>query len=165
MSPEQKAILARAAGARTNILGSSVAGRARDIKAIEMLSEDFGYHLDRGDADGFAALFTEDAVYTNGPRRSDGQAAIRAFFEARAQEPRTSRHLHGPIRIAFEGPDRATGLSVWTTYSAPGLPPIATTIPVVVADVEDVYLRNADRWRIAERHIKAIFTTAATPRK
>jgi hypothetical protein len=42
----------------------------RDIRlAIEDLNSAFAYHLDHGDIDALVALFTVDALYTNGDRR------------------------------------------------------------------------------------------------
>lgn len=137
--------------------------RGIDIAAIEGLSAEFGYHLDRGDLAGFLAVFTTDGLYTNGARRLHGHAEIAAFFEKRASDRRTSRHLYGPIRIRFDGDNRATGLSIWTTYSAAAAAPVIGTAPSVVADVEDVYVRAAGIWRIAERHITAIFIPVPAP--
>ena len=133
---------------------------AADRRAIAALNDDFCHALDRGTVEDLVALFTPDAVYSRDERRSEGQAGIRALFEARiANGPRTSRHLTSGLRIAFTGPDEATGLSICTVYTAAGAPPIAGTSAGAVADFEDVYVRTGAGWRFARRHIRTIFAT------
>jgi hypothetical protein len=46
------------------------------------------------------------------------------------------------------------------TFSAPGLPPISSTVPAIVADFDDVYAFDGVRWRFAERHIRPMFRAA-----
>jgi hypothetical protein len=46
------------------------------------------------------------------------------------------------------------------TFSAPGLPPIQSTVAAIVADFEDVYAFDGNRWRFAERHIRPQFRAA-----
>lgn len=129
-----------------------------DRLAIERLNADFSHQLDRGTADGFTALFMPDALYTNGPRILRGHDSIRAFFTSRtAAGPRTSRHVVTGLRIDFDSPDDAHGLSVCTTFSMPGEPEIPFTIPALVADFDDRYVRMNGRWFISVRHIIPIF--------
>jgi hypothetical protein len=142
----------------------SHADRSADRRAIEQLNEDFCHELDRGNVEGFVALFTKDALYTNGPRVLRGEAQIRQFYVERTRDgPRTSRHFTQGLRIEFTGGSSARGLSAAFTFSASGLPPIESTVPAVVADFEDVYAFDGLRWRFAERHIVPLFR-AATPR-
>jgi uncharacterized protein (TIGR02246 family) len=138
--------------------------RATDRRAIEQLNEDFCHQLDRGDVEGFVALFTDDALYTNGLRVLRGVAQIRQFYMDRTRDgPRTSRHFTQGLRVEFTGENSARGLSAAFTFSAAGSPPIESTIPAVVADFEDVYVLDGARWRFAERHIVPLFR-AAPPR-
>ena len=44
--------------------------------ALEALNTDFCHFLDHGDIDALVELFTEDAVYTHGSRRSSGRSEI-----------------------------------------------------------------------------------------
>jgi hypothetical protein len=139
--------------------------RPADRRAIEQLNEDFCHQLDRGDVDGFTALFTPDALYTNGPRVLHGEPQIRQFYMDRTRDgPRTSRHFTQGLRIEFTGESSARGLSAAFTFSACGSPPIESTVPAVVADFRDVYVFDGVRWRFAERHIVPLFR-AATPRQ
>ena len=135
--------------------------RADDRRMIAQLNDDFCHELDRGSAEGFVALFTPEALYTHGARVLRGTEQILEFYVGRTREgPRTSRHMTSGLRIDFTGPAFARGLSVCMTFSAPGLPPIQSTVPAIVADFEDVYAFDSGRWRFAERHIQPQFRAA-----
>ena len=132
--------------------------RAADRQAIEQLNDDFCHQLDRGNVEGFIALFTEDAIYTHGPRALRGAPQIRQFYLDRTRNgPRISRHFTQGLRIEFTGERSARGLSAAFTFSADGAPPIDSTVPAVVADFQDVYAFDGVRWRFAERHIVPLF--------
>ena len=136
--------------------------RSADRHAIAQLNDNFCHELDRGDAAGFIALFTADALYTNGPRILRGTDEIRRFYIDRTRDgPRTSRHFTQGLRVHFTDEVTACGVSACMTFSAPGLPPIASTIPAVVADFEDVYTFDGGQWLFAERHILVMFRAAA----
>ena len=133
-------------------------GRIGDRLAIERLNADFGHELDRGTADGFTMLFTPDALYTNGSRILRGHDAIRNFYTSRSSAgPRTSRHVVTGLRIDFDSPADARGLSVCMTFSMPGEPEIPSTMPAIVADFDDRYVRINGGWLISVRHIVPIF--------
>lgn len=134
---------------------------ASDRLAIERLNADFAHELDRGTPEGFVALFTPDALYVRGDRRLVGQKAILRFATDRLSDgPRTSRHVVSGLRVDFQGEEQATGISCCTTFSAAGTPPIASTVPALVADFDDVYVRVDGRWLFRERHILAQFEAA-----
>jgi len=127
--------------------------------ALEALNTDFCFHLDHGRIDLLLELFTEDALYTHGNRRSLGRAEIATVFERRtASGPRTARHLYSGLRLQMLSADQASGSSVCMTFACDGLPPLVPAIPHLVADFFDRYTRGSDGiWRISERHIKRIF--------
>jgi ketosteroid isomerase-like protein len=130
-----------------------------DIRlAIEDLNAAFTHHLDHGENDALVELFTVDALYTNGPRRSQGRDEIAALFEKRvAKGPRTSRHLYSGLRITIESQSSASAISVCMSFAADGDPPLPAK-PFLVADFVDTYRLDADgRWRIASRHIEPVF--------
>lgn len=136
--------------------------RERDRAEIARLNDDFCHELDRGGVDAFVALFAIDALYTHGARISRGHAQIREFYLNRARNgPRTSRHVTSGLRIRFESETRASGLSVCTTFSAPGTPPIESTIPAIVADFEDIYVLIDGQWRFQQRNIIPLFRSPA----
>jgi ketosteroid isomerase-like protein len=133
--------------------------RLADILAIQDLNTAFAYHLDRNEIAPLVALFAADAVYSNGPRVSRGRAEIEAFYQSRtAHGARTARHMYSNLRIVFEGEARAHATSVWLSFARNAAPPIDYSTPFLVADFEDIYLREADgEWRILSRHIRPIF--------
>jgi len=138
--------------------------RIADQLAIERLNAEFRRCLDTGDAAGFSALFTEDALYANGPREARGQAEIAAFVSSRtAAGPRTSRHVYSGLMVDFEGADRARATSVWMSFAWNGAPPIPMATPFLVADMDDVYVRTTDGWRFAERRITPVFRNPDVP--
>ena len=126
--------------------------------AIEDLNAAFAHHLDHGDIDALVDLFTADALYTHGARKSRGRTEIEALFRNRvAKGPRTSRHVYSGLRIEIESETEATGASVCLSFAADGLPPLPAK-PFLVADFIDRYRRDVDgRWRFAERHIERVF--------
>jgi ketosteroid isomerase-like protein len=130
-------------------------------QALEDLNTAFTHHLDHGEIAELADLFTEDALYTHGDRRSEGRTAIEQLFRVRtAAGPRTSRHIYSGLKLSIEGPDRATGTSVCMAFAQNGVPPLTPATPLLVADFEDVYRRGGDgKWRFRERHIRRIFAS------
>ena len=128
--------------------------------ALEDLNTGFTHYLDHGRIDELVDLFTEDALYTHGQRRSEGRAAIRALFERRAAAGvRTCRHLSTGLRLEIDHATAARGASVCLTFAYDGPPPVTPATPYLVADFNDTYRLCADgKWRIASRHIRRIFT-------
>jgi hypothetical protein len=133
--------------------------------ALQDLNAAFTHNLDHDQVDALAGLFTEDALYTHGERRSEGRAAIRALFAARtASGPRTTRHLATGLMLQIDSESAASGTSVCLTFASDGLPPFTPATPYLVADFRDRYRLCADgRWRIAARDIRRIFAAAGNP--
>jgi ketosteroid isomerase-like protein len=133
--------------------------------ALQDLNVAFTYLLDHDRVDDLADLFTEDAVYTHGERRSEGRTAIRMLFAARsAAGVRTCRHMSTGLMLHIDGESSARGSSVCMTFAHDGQPPITPATPYLVADFDDVYRLCADgRWRIAVRDIRRIFAAAGNP--
>jgi ketosteroid isomerase-like protein len=133
--------------------------------ALEDLNTGFTHYLDHERIDELVDLFTEDALYTHGERRSEGRQEIRALFEQRAAAGvRTCRHLSTGLRLAIENATAARGTSVCLTFAYDGAPPVTPATPYLVADFDDAYRLCADgKWRFATRHIRRIFTAASNP--
>jgi ketosteroid isomerase-like protein len=132
--------------------------------ALGDLNAAFAHHLDHGEIDALVDLFTDDALYTHGARRSSGKSAIADFFARRtAAGPRTARHICSGLRLEIEDGSCARGASVCLTFAQNGLPPLPAE-PFLVADFDDVYRRCSDgRWRFRERHITDIFVNPKIP--
>ena len=133
--------------------------------ALEDLNTGFTHYLDHGRIDELVGLFTEDALYIHGQRRSEGRAAIRALFEQRAAGGvRTCRHLSTGLRLKIDHATAARGTSVCLTFAFDGPAPVTPATPYLVADFDDTYRLCADgKWGIASRHIRRIFTAATNP--
>jgi ketosteroid isomerase-like protein len=118
--------------------------------------------VNRIDLDTFTALFTPDAVWQRpGQKPLVGQAAIRAFMQARPS-PRVLRHVSSPALIEAIDADHARGASQTVCYEkltdAPY--PIPGSIPSMVVDYRDEYVRTAGGWRIARRDTSVVFAAA-----
>ncbi|WP_309082976.1 nuclear transport factor 2 family protein [Chelativorans sp.] len=138
--------------------------RLSDQLAIRALNDRFGYLLDHGRVEEFVALFTPDVVYSNGARILNGREEMLAFFRRRAESGRVSRHFYSGLQITFLGEDKASAVSLWTTFAGEGPLPIAPATPFNVADVEDTYSRSPDgQWLIAARRITPVFLSKTVP--
>lgn len=131
--------------------------------ALEDLNNAFTHFLDHDRIDDLVDLFTAEALYTHGERRSEGREAIRALFHARAAAGvRTCRHLSSGLRVHIESQAAARGTSVCLTFAYDGPPPVTPATPYLVADFEDEYRLCPDgKWRISVRKIQRIFAAAA----
>jgi hypothetical protein len=129
--------------------------------ALEDLNAAFAFHLDHNQLEPLVDLFSVDALYLHGTRRSDGRSAIRNLFTTRAAGGiRTTRHCYSGLQIDIEDDRNAKGRSVCVTFAANAAPPISNTAPYLVADFIDEYLLDSDqKWRIARREIHRIFAT------
>ena len=107
---------------------------------IEDLNAAFTYCLDHDQIEPLVDLFTADARYSHGERRTEGRDALRALFVART----------------------ASGQSVCMAFAANQAPPIGFCTPHLVADFIDRYVLDTDgRWRIDQRDIRRIFAASA----
>ncbi len=133
--------------------------------ALEELNTNFCFYLDHGKIDQLLELFTEDATYIHGSRRSAGRAEIATVFARRGEAgPRTARHLYSGLRLQIQSPDQASGSSVCMTFASQGEAPLVPALPHLVADFLDEYVRGADGvWRIRMRRIDRIFVAADNP--
>jgi ketosteroid isomerase-like protein len=136
--------------------------RIRIRLALDDLNNAFTHFLDHDRVEDLVDLFTEDAFYTHGERRSEGREAIRALFQARAAAGiRTCRHLSSGLRVHIESQVAARGTSVCLTFAYDGPPPVTPATPYLVADFEDEYRLCSDgKWRISVRKIHRIFAAA-----
>lgn len=127
--------------------------------ALEELNSNFCFFLDHGHIDKLLELFTEDAHYSHGSRRSNGRAEIASVFTRRTEAgPRTARHLYSGLQIEILSPIQARGTSVCMTFAYDGLAPVVPAIPHLVADFIDEYECDSQGvWRISKRHIERIF--------
>jgi hypothetical protein len=128
-----------------------------DEAALMRLCVSFAERIDGGRAATVPELFTGDGVLLSGGERVAGEAALRERFTRREREAGlVTRHLVTNASFALESPARATGRMLMTVFRRHEGEAGVTTPRV--ADVEDVYLRDAaGQWRIAQRRIERVF--------
>ena len=105
-------------------LRQQVAALARRVQALEdelaihRQIVRYGFAVDTGDADGAAALFTQDAVYdVDGPLLMEGRDGVRAMVRGPRHQAMLPRCAHqiGPAVVEVHG-DRATAVGYSRVY-------------------------------------------------
>ena len=126
--------------------------------AIEVLNAEFAWLIDHRDGAGVADLFTAVGVYDMSNRLYRGRDQIEGFYNARkARGRRAARHVFTNLRLLPEDSERASGTCILTLYACDGEPPYPTSA-ILIADYNDIYVREADGvWRYESRTIVPIF--------
>ena len=135
----------------------------RQIRAeLEELVIEFAHRLDRGPVGAVADLFAPDGWYGWGPdKRSTGRESIRAAYRARAAAgPRTARHLMTNLRFSEIDETHWSGLSIMLLFAENGPPPHPAN-PLLIADVEDIFVLREGRWLFQSRQLTDLFTDPA----
>ncbi|WP_413755005.1 nuclear transport factor 2 family protein [Streptomyces sp. MMBL 11-3] len=122
------------------------------------------YEIDHGDGIAAAGFFTPDAELTFSRRTFRGTDQISGVYRDRAARgPRVSRHLMSNFHVLRHDNDSVEAISALVLYAQDGTPPVPTTVPVLVADVYDRFVRTGVAgqhtigWRIASRRIENRF--------
>jgi hypothetical protein len=125
---------------------------------IEELVADFWYRVDRGSPESVADLFTAEGEYIwSGHGRSAGREAIRQSYRERARlGVRTVRHLFTNLRVEIARDDEVLASSILLLFAEDGPPPHLAA-PLLVADVDDVLVRESGHWRFKSRTLTDIF--------
>ncbi|MFF4476944.1 nuclear transport factor 2 family protein [Streptomyces sp. NPDC021218] len=135
---------------------------------LSMLVTALWYEIDHGDGSAAAGFFTADAELTFSRRTFRGTDEISGVYRDRtARGPRVSRHLMSNFHVLRHESERVEAISALVLYAQDGTPPVPTTVPVLVADVYDRFVRvgevageadgEAHRWLIASRRIENRF--------
>lgn len=145
---------------------------------IDAVLADWAWHLDHGEYDELAELFTEDALFISGAAELRGRAAIKNRYTERTVV-RATRHLYSGLRLSPAGgdpgpdggtdrapvsvrPARVRARSTWVNYAVNAPAPVDDVGVYLVADFDDVFTWCADsRWRISERRIIPVFRDPA----
>lgn len=120
---------------------------------------DYWWDVDSNDARDALDFYTVDCVYQMCEHRMQGHAAIRQYYDFRASRgARLVRHVLTNLRARVEAPGRASVLGILTVHAADGVPVLPTAPPILIADNQAVFVREADgAWRMAENTITALF--------
>ena len=142
---------------------------------IDAVLADWAWHLDHGDYDAVAALFTADALFVTGGLELRGRSAIKNRYAERVVA-RTTRHTYSGLRVspaggaAQEGPGDTPGgrpariraRSTWVNFAVNAPAPADDVGVYLVADFDDVLTWCDDSsWRISERRIVPVLRNPA----
>jgi uncharacterized protein (TIGR02246 family) len=141
---------------------AAVLREAQDRAAIEALMWRYVRALDSMDADGYAAVFTEDGTFGSGSTQRKGRADLKAMVadlkkgrdeRAAAGNPSPAMyHVIANHQITFTAPNEARYDSYWmTVFGANG----ADTPPRVAAAGRgvDQLVRVGNQWLIKNRNV------------
>lgn len=122
------------------------------------------FEIDHSDGSTASRFFTADAELTFSRRTFRGTDEINGVYSDRAARgPRVSRHLMSNLHVLRHEADLVEAVSALVLYAQDGEPPVPTTVPVLIADVFDRFVRvgepdgRAQRWLIASRRIENRF--------
>lgn len=134
-------------------------GALEDELAIHRLIVRYGLAVDAGDADGAAAVFTEDGVYDVDVGRMDGREAVRAMVRGPRHQAMVGHCAHqiGPAIVTLDG-DRATATGYSRVYLET---PAGTHVYRVSANRWDLVKRDG-AWSIAHRTTRVLGHADAT---
>ena len=140
-------------------MGTSVSLEVR--QQLEELNYEFAHRVDFGPSETTADLFVQDGWYAWGEKRSVGREAIREAYRQRAARGvRTARHLCINLQLTRLSEHEARGRSIMLIFAEDGPPP-HPAVPLLVADVEDVYVRENGCWFFRSRRLTDVFTDPA----
>jgi 3-phenylpropionate/cinnamic acid dioxygenase small subunit len=126
---------------------------SRDVSAINALMCEYCDSVDRGDLDGFSALFAEGAWGIAGDL-AEGAGAVRAVLDnviLYDGKPNT-RHLMSNQRISIDDSgDRATAVSCITVMQC--VPGDFSLQAIFVGTYHDTFHRRDGQWRFTKREI------------
>jgi uncharacterized protein (TIGR02246 family) len=149
ISTNSKAKSRRDPAQRAAALSSSVLAEKDEIR--ELMSA-YCFHVDNGEFDQFAALFTEDGVFEAGPfGKLEGREAIRDFITAhvpRAGEGAARKHCTLNHIIRIEGSEaRASSYIVMLREGDGGI------MASFAGRYDDVIVKQRGEWRFKSRKI------------
>ena len=129
-------------------------------RACEKLSIDYARHVDFGEYDAVADLFTVDALLDAGTPLEGRENIRRGLFK---RSPRLrSRHILTNISIEVLDSDSARGISYLSLYRHIGEESLTSDIvefdsPAAVGHYSDEFRRESDVWRISSRVLTMAF--------
>lgn len=125
-----------------------------DLMAREAIRHTLAsYHIagDGNDADGYAAVFTQDGVVRAGGMEVSGREQLREWKASRTKALTAAfvRHNLTTCKIDLTGPDSATGRAYFFVVTDVG--------PDHCGTYDDVYRKVGDQWLIASRNVETLW--------
>lgn len=131
-----------------------------DHVELERLVTEAAWRVDEGKSDTLHELFAHDGELVIGETAFKGPAAIREWgrqLEA-AQTYKCIRHVVSNMRFVRIDDDTAEGVTVLTVFMDDLT---SGTVPWLVGEDHDRFVRVDGRWRFAARHWKQLFARSA----
>jgi 3-phenylpropionate/cinnamic acid dioxygenase small subunit len=158
------AVAAMALGAQTAVFAddAAVLREAQDRAAIEALMWRYVRALDSMDADGYAAVFTEDGSFGSGNTQRKGRADLKAMVadlkkgrDERAAAGNPSAPMYHVIanhQLTFTGPNEARYDSYWMTVFGANGPDTPVRVAAAGRGVDQLVRVNG-QWLIKNRNV------------
>jgi uncharacterized protein (TIGR02246 family) len=141
------------------IAGPALADRTEDREAIEELMWRYARALDTGNADAYAALYTEDGQFGVGPTATKGREALRNMIASFAggrnsdNSPPQLYHMTADTWVEFIDDTHAKHHSYWLTMrAASGESPAG--VAAVGVGVDEL-VKVDGKWLIQIRNVNA----------
>jgi uncharacterized protein (TIGR02246 family) len=139
-------------------------GTYEDRVAVEDVMARYVWAVDSLDADGYVAVFTEDAVIDSNGSLSTGHAQIRQIVtsliqrrddnKAKGLPPSNLYHVISSVRITFPKPGEALHQSYWQTVRRDK---DGRMTAAAMGRSEDRLVKRSDKWLIQHRKL-TVFT-------
>jgi len=133
------------------------------VQECTALMHEYGYRFDHGNGVGVADLFTEDGEWISPAVACRGRNELVAFFMLRDRlTERITRHVVTNITVHVHTADEATARSIAIEYRGDRGPDGMTleTVPALVGDYEDEFVRVERTWRFRRRRVVIDFKRA-----
>jgi hypothetical protein len=130
-----------------------------DHVQLSRLVTEHAWRADNGRADTVHELYVDDGELILGPTPLRGRQAIYEWGRQLVEAPpwRSIRHVCGNMRFIADGADAAEGTTVLTVFMVAG-PGAATTLPWMVGEDHDRFVRTEHGWRLVSRRWVELFT-------
>lgn len=150
--------------APTLVAAQGTMGSYEDRIAVEDVMARYVWAVDSLDADGYVAVFTEDAVIDSNGSISRGHAAIRQIVtslikrrddnKAKGEPAANLYHVISSPRISFPRPDEALHQAYWQTVRRGK---DGAMVAAAMGRSEDRLVKRNGSWRIQSRKL-IVFT-------
>jgi hypothetical protein len=127
-----------------------------DHVSLSRLVVEIAWRIDHGQADRVWELFVADGILNTSGIPLVGHDAIRDWGRARTASTIRTRHICSGMRFVAYDNERATGTTLLTVFSHDGNGQ-GSTVPAVVGEDTDTFVRTDAGWRFASRTFEALF--------
>jgi hypothetical protein len=131
----------------------------RTALVVQQRLIDYWWDVDCNGAREAASFYTQDCLYQMCEHRMDGPAAVQGYYAFRtARGERLVRHVLTNLRTRSGSGGEATVQGILTVYAADGSPVLPSAPPILLADNQATFVRDAGgTWRMRLHRIDALF--------